>query len=240
VIDASPKRILLAVPCGDARIYTETMMGIIAVLAASGGDVQLFTHNGDSNVSHARNMIAHYFLNQRPELDTLFMLDSDITFTVTDFARMMEGDQQTVIAPYARKQMGREPVGFGMGFCRVHRSVFDTLNAWEADDGSEMLQRFYVEGQGIATHFFYTGASPEARWYGEDTGFWHFCARNQITQRLERRVCLGHLGLHKYGYPGQLDGWPVPYVGPGAYPPEVAPWSAAELGFDNSEEPESL
>ncbi len=238
MIDATPRKVLLCIPCGSHRPYMEMMLSVIAVLAASGQDVTLYTMNGDSNITHCRNMLAHAFLTRYPDFDTLFFWDDDIVATVQEFAWMLEGPEQVVIAPYARKQMGRGPVGFGMGFCRVHRTVFDTLNAWEADDGSELLQRFYVEGEGIATHFFYTGASPEARWYGEDTGFWHFSARTAISQRLEHRTRLFHLGHHRYGYPDQLAGALPPHRGPGAYDPDVVPLPETDLGFDNPEEPE--
>jgi hypothetical protein len=223
VIDFTPQRILLGLPCGDHKMYSEMVMSMVQVLAASGGLVQPFWHNGDSNVAHARNEIAHAFLTEFPDFDTLFFWDVDIVATLQEFLWMLEGPEQVAIAPYARKEMGREPVGFGMGFCRIHRSVFDTLNEWTNEDGSEALQRYYITGKGIATHFFYTGGSPEARWYGEDTGFWHFCAMNQITQRVERRTQLYHLGLYRYGYPNQLAGHKPPYTGPGAYPPDAAP-----------------
>jgi hypothetical protein len=199
----------------------EVVMSLVAVLAASGGGVQPYWLCGNSNVLMARNLIAHYFLYST-DCDTLFFWDSDIVATVQDFTYVMEGEEQIVIAPYARKEMGREPVGFGMGFCRIHRSVFETLNEW-TQDGEEVLGRFYQSElpQPIATHFFYSGTSPEARWYGEDTGFWHFCARNGFTQRLERRTELGHVGRHKFGYPNQLSAGIVPTVGASAYPPEV-------------------
>jgi hypothetical protein len=219
VIDCTPQKIMLGLPCGDHRMYAEMVMSLIGVLAGSGGLIQPFWHNGDSNVCHARNEIAHHFLTAT-DCDTLFFWDVDIVATMQEFLYVLDGPEQVVIAPYARKEMGREPVGFGMGFCRIHRSVFDTLNEWTNEDGSEALQRYYITGKGIATHFFYTGSSPEARWYGEDTGFWHFCACNDITQRVERRTQLFHLGLHRYGYPNQLAGHAPPYAGAGAYPPQ--------------------
>jgi hypothetical protein len=240
-VNCAPDKVLLAMPCGTSSMYTEVVMSVIAVLAGSGGSVRPYWLNGHSNIAGGRSLMAHYFLNNT-ECDTLFFWDSDIVASLQDFAYMMEGDEQVVIAPYARKEMGRAPVGFGMGFCRIHRSVFDTLNAWTTDEGEEVLGRFYqndVPPQPIATHFFYTGASPEARWYGEDTGFWHFCARNNITQRLERRTRLGHIGLFKYGYPDQMAVDVHPVRGIEAYPPPTTA-NAGDLGFDNPEEPEAV
>jgi hypothetical protein len=216
-VSYEPQKILLAMPCMDGKICIETMMGVLEVMAPAGGLIQPYWSYGDSNIAHCRNGIAHYFLT-RTECDTLFFLDSDIVFTPRDFAWVLEGPEQIVIAPYARKVLGMQPTGFGMGFCRIHRSVFETLNNLIDDEGGEALGRYYIDGQGVATHFFYTGASTDARWFGEDTGFWHFCAMNNITQRLERRTNLGHVGRFVFGCPDQIPAGVVPYTGPGPYP----------------------
>jgi hypothetical protein len=239
----APVKVMLGLPCADHKMYTEVVASIIAIMAASAGTVVPFWLNGNSNVCAARNLVAHYFLYST-DYDTLFFWDNDIVASAQDFAYMMEGDEQVVIAPYARKEMGREPVGFGMGFCRIHRSVFDTLNDWTSEEGEDVLGRYYQTEMPspIATHFFYTGPSPEARWYGEDTGFWHFCARNQITQRLEHRTRLGHIGLHKYGYPDQVPSHVTPTRGAQAYPrpvdrmpPEAVEGDVPPAGEDFSE-----
>lgn len=222
-MNCAPGKIMLGLPCGNFTTDTEVQMSQIAVLAASGAAVQPYWLNGNSNIAQARNLVAHYFIHNAPDFDTLVFWDSDIVASVQDFAFLMEGEEQIVIAPYSRKEFGREPVGFGMGFCRIHRSVFEDLNAWVDENGEEVLGRYYqseVPPHPIATHFFYTGTSPEARWYGEDTGFWHFCARRGFTQRLEHRTCLGHIGRHKYGYPDQIAAGVLPSMGQQAYPLE--------------------
>jgi hypothetical protein len=215
--DCTPNRIFLAMPCGDSRMWAQTVMGLIAVLSVSEGRIKPFWLCGNSNIASARNEIVHHFLHFT-DCDTLFWLDSDIVFSPQDFAYMLEGPEQIVIAPYARKIMGREPVGFGMGFCRVHRSVYDALNDMTDAEGGEALGRYYVEGKGVATHFHYTGASTDARWFGEDTGFWHFAALNGATVRYETRTNLGHIGSYVFGCPDQVPAGTVPYSGPGPYP----------------------
>jgi hypothetical protein len=221
MIDGTPQKILLAIPCVDYKLdIQQVLSGIIPLLAATQGTVIPFSNMGDSNVAHARNSCAHYFLN-RTVCDTLFFLDTDILFTLEEFMWMLEGSEQVVIAPYARKVMGTQPTGFGMGFCRIHRSVFEMLNGLiDQETGTEMLGRYYLDGE-IATHFHYTGASPDARWFGEDTGFWHYCALAGVTQRLERRTRLGHVGRYVYGYPNQLPAHVAPWAGESAYPPEA-------------------
>jgi hypothetical protein len=216
VIDASPHKVLLAIPCMDGRIWAECMLSIIQTLSVSGGQVTPFVLTGDSNICHARNSVAHYFLT-KTDCDTLFFLDSDIAFSPSDFAAVLDGQEQVVIAPYARKVFGMEPVGFGMGFCRIHRSVFQTLSDMTDSEGQEALPRYFYNGE-VATHFFFTGASPDARWFSEDTGFWHWCALNGITQRLERRTRLGHIGFYKYECPNQIPDHVTPYRGNGPYP----------------------
>lgn len=228
----TPENILLAMPSYDGRIWTQTMLAVIQVLAASEGKVQPFFQVADSNIAHCRSMIAHYF-KTRTQCDTLFCLDTDIVFTPTDFAYMLEGDEQIVIAPYARKIMGMRPTGFGMGFVRIHRSVFEMLDALTDEEGKEALARFYVEGQGIATHYYQTGPSSDAVWMGEDTAFWHLCRFAGVTIRLEKRTRLGHVGQYVYECPNQVPAHLVPYNGPGPYEPTAesdltgnSPWVA--------------
>ena len=232
----APQKVMLGLPCADGKMYSEVVMHLMAILAAAGGLVRPFWLSGNSNVCMARNLVAHHFL-YATDCDTLVFWDSDIVATLEDWAYLMEGDQQIVIAPYARKEMGREPVGFGMGFCRIHRSVFEALNEWTTEEGEDVLGRFYQTEmpQPIATHFFYTGPSPEARWYGEDTGFWHFCARKQFSQRLEHRTRLGHIGLHKYGYPDQIPSHVTPTRGTSVPPVDPALSDTVEGGEDFSE-----
>jgi hypothetical protein len=164
--------------------------------------VQPYALVGASNILDGRNKIAHYFLT-KTNADTLFCLDSDIVFNLEDFQFMMEGGEQVVVAPYARKVLGMPPVDFGMGFCRIHRSVFDTLNDWTNPEGEEMLPRYYADGE-VLTHFYYSGASSDARWFGEDTGFFHWCALNHISMRQERRTRLRHVGPFEFAYPQQI------------------------------------
>jgi hypothetical protein len=217
----APNKILLAMPTLDGRIWAQTMMAVIEVMSVSGGLIVPYWHIGDSNISHCRSAIAHYFL-RRTDADTLFFLDTDIVFTGRDFAYMLEGDEPIVIAPYARKIMGAPPTGYGMGFCRIHKSVFDALEKLTDEDGAEALGRFMLDGQ-VATHYFYTGASADARWFGEDTGFWHMCALAELKVRYERRTRLGHVGSYVYGCPEQVPGHVVPYSGPGPYPEDPVP-----------------
>jgi hypothetical protein len=219
VIDASPQKILLCMPSLDYKFDAEQVLtGLIPLLAATQGAVVPFSNMGCSNIAAARNACAHHFL-RRTDCDTLFFLDTDILFTVEEFMFVLEGSEQVVIAPYARKILGMQPTGFGMGFSRIHRSVFEMLDGMVDEEGKDMLGRYYLDGE-IATHYFQTGVSPDARWFGEDTAFWHYCAQAGITQRLERRTRLGHAGRFVYRYPNQIPSHVQPWTGESIYPPE--------------------
>lgn len=204
--------VLLCLPLHDRRVDIDTVMFIIQAMAVSGGAMVLHTLIGHSNIRAARNKIAHYF-KTKTQCKTLFFLDSDIAASLQDFAYLMEGEEQIVICPYAKKGMGSPPTAFGMGFCRIDRSVFEALDAWQTPEGEEALNRYYDDGE-VVTDYFYDGASSDARWFGEDTGFWHWCAMKGFTMRQETRTTLGHVGAFVYRYPDQLAPGVVPWVHP--------------------------
>lgn len=212
MIDGKYPRVLLATPAIDFKLDVEHVKGLIAVLSASGGTVQPYWLTGNSNISEGRNRIAHFFLRHTP-CDVLVSLDSDIIFSAEDFDYIMEGDADIVIGPYARKVLGKPPVEFGFGFTRIHRRVFQKLADWmiEAPAGEgpgeiEALPRFFLDGE-MAVHYHHTGASEGMQWFGEDTGFYHWCALNNISMRQEKRTRLGHVGRLVYRYPDQIPGW---------------------------------
>lgn len=210
-----PEKILLCTPSLDRRIDIGTHYGILQIMAAAGGAIQPYSLVGNSDIRNCRNLCAHYFLT-RTQCDTLFFLDSDIVFTAEDFAYMLEGEESVVIAPYARKQWGMAPTAFGMGFCRIGRDVFDNLNDWVTEEGEEQLRRYYVTefgGSSICTDFFTNGATSDARWFGEDTGFWHWCALRGLSVRYEKRTRLNHVGPCLYGYPDQFPPDAMAYQG---------------------------
>ena len=200
-------KVLLMCPCGDGRIETLTVMSLIQAISASAPHV-LGPHflNGNSNIHDARNTMAHIFKTQHTECDRVVFVDSDIAFDLQDFTYLMEGDEDIVIAPYARKAIGEAHVEWGMGLVRIHRSVFERMDAWRDDEGAEMLHRYYSK-YGIVTDYFFTGATSDSRWFGEDTGFYHWCAlMGGVSMRQEKRTRLVHIGKFYYCYPDQTPG----------------------------------
>ena len=202
----SHEKVLLIMPTIDHKLWVHNVSSMIPVIA--GRFAIPYFHIGQSNVRLARNECAHYFLNHT-DCDSSLWVDADIEYTMQDFAYMMEGDEELVIAPYAKKSLGQPPVDFGMGFVRIDRTVFEKLAAWTDDTGQEMLNRFRHEGE-IAVDFFFDGASQDMRWFSEDTGFFHWCSLIdgdlKINVRRELRTRLRHWGYLPYGYPEQISG----------------------------------
>lgn len=206
--------IFLATPAMDFRLDVQHVQSIITVLSHSGGLIRPYWLCGNSNIAEARNACAHYFLAHTP-CDVIVWVDSDIIFSLEDFEFLMEGDEDIVIAPYARKTLGMEPVDFGHGFVRINRSVYQRLADWmipadplNTDKGeTEALHRYLKEGE-LAVDYHYTGAHADMRWFGEDTGFYHWCKLiGGISFRQETRCRLGHVGRFVYGYPDQIPGY---------------------------------
>jgi hypothetical protein len=233
---SAPNKVLIAIPALDRKLDVELCTSLLAIIAASGGMTVPYFLTGDSNIRHARNKCAHYFMT-KTDADTLFFWDSDIIASVQDYAYVMEGEQSDiVIAPYARKQFGALPVDWGMGFCRIDRSVFTRLSDWRTGpDGEECLNRYFMDGE-LAVDYFFDGAGPNGHWFGEDTGFWNWCALNDIKARLEKRTRLGHIGTYVYRYPDQLpmDG-PQPFLMPSEGYTDLAAGVIAEDVDDSNE-----
>lgn len=221
-----PRTILLSMPCHDGRNMVETTGAIVAV----GGRFAAFT--GPAECSHpslVRNIIADNFL--RSDFKWLVCLDSDIYFSVRDWEYLMEptvqatdpepsrlelgGAQENaptqwadalVSAEYAYKRDTFEPVKLGLGFTRIHRSVFETLINMKTGDGRQALWMGQKDGRKFYD-FYPDGAYlstivPSSEWKGEDHGFFTMCMLAGIIPRIETRTRLTHIGRKGYPYLG--------------------------------------
>lgn len=103
-----------------------------------------------------------------------------------------------VTAEYARKSEGAPPARLGLGFARIHRSVFAALDALNLESGEARIDAFMYEGQHVADYFL-SGCS-EHRWLGEDTGFFSLCRLAGIHPRVEQRCKLEHVGKKSWPY----------------------------------------
>jgi len=204
--------VLFGIPAMDGRIDVMCVSGLIQALSHCSPRAQPYFLMGNSDIRSARNQIANYFLDHRKECNQLVWLDSDIEFSLEDFLFLMQGPQDMVIAPYARKQVGEPPVDFGMGFVRMHRRLLESLRDWTLDTGEAALRQYIHKGQ-LLTDFFVNGPLVGTRWFGEDGGFFHFCALNGFKPRLETRCRLKHWGKFPFGYPEQLPGFATQEAG---------------------------
>lgn len=110
-----------------------------------------------------------------------------------------KGQALIVNAEYSRKVETQDPVRFGLGFTRVHRSVFDLLEAATDDDGKPRVGHYEWRGRTIAD-LFPNGVGFDGQWKGEDQGFFHLCRLCGIRPRIEQRTNLQHVGRKVFTY----------------------------------------
>jgi len=193
-----PQKIFVAVPCMDWRIDCVCAMGLLQVQAV-GGYAEPYFHVGCSNIALCRNEIAHHFMTNKPQYDWLMWIDSDIQFSVRDWELFWEGDELLATAEYSRKEPELRPLRFGMGFVRVHRRIYEMLSVSNREDGAPLLNQFYHKGQ-VYTDYFYNGATSDARWLGEDDGFWTIARLAGLIPKIETRTQLIHWGRAPFPY----------------------------------------
>jgi hypothetical protein len=201
MMPAVQESIFYGIPSIDRRIDVECAISIFKMIGIYGG--QSYFHMGISDISLARNLVTHKF--RESKCDWFIMIDSDIIFTETDWRYLWEGTEDIVTAPYARKIPGKAPCLFGLGFTRVHRRVFEAIDALTNDVGAELAGRFYMENE-IHVNYFPVGVTGDSRWLGEDRGFFTLCQMAGLQYRMENRCRLKHVGYFIYGYPDQDNG----------------------------------
>ena len=170
-----------------------------------------YDHCSESSVSTARDYVAHYFLT-RTRCEWLVWIDSDICFSRNDWRLLMEqqGDELAVCAEYLKKtqDLSLEVANFGLGFARVHRSVYERLDALDRDGtGEPLLQRYRsgveINGQRSIEEFVEyhpIGVMPDGSRRNEDHGFWLMVKLAGINIRKETRTKLGHTGQFTWWY----------------------------------------
>lgn len=169
-----------------------------------------YNHVGESSVSTARDYVAHYFLT-RTSCDWLVWIDSDITFSRQDWAYLMEDQagELAVCAEYLKKtqDLSLQVANFGLGFARVHRSVYERLNDLTREDGEPRLMRYrsgvVLNGERTMEEmieYHPIGIHPDGSRRNEDHGFWLMVRLAEIQIRKETRTRLGHTGPYTWWY----------------------------------------
>jgi hypothetical protein len=109
-----------------------------------------------------------------------------------------------VRAPYPFKDDTCTPIMHGMGFVRIHRSVFERLK--NLTDRSGQARLWSMLHKGIELYDFFPSGPlihhlvPTADWKGEDVGFFTLCILAGIIPRMETRTRLTHIGRKGYHY----------------------------------------
>ncbi len=196
-----PRQIVLAMPCKTGQNDVMTTRGLCNVIGSGRLANQPLFNYGGSNVAAVRNKIAHEFLT-RTSAEWLMMLDDDIGFTLDDWDYLWE-DQHSelaVCAEYLQKIDGQQvPALFGLGFCRVHREVFERLIKLTDSTGQAWVRQGIYAGT-LMYDFFPQGVNSAGEYRQEDHGFWTLVHLTQAPVRLERRGHLLHSGRSTWRY----------------------------------------
>jgi hypothetical protein len=210
-----PTKVLIATPSYDGKVECGYAGGLAACASAHLFGNMVFLASV-SHVGLARNMMAHGFMRNK-DFEWLVFIDADIAFSADDFKLLLDypphenapaqegvsvneqGEALIVTAEYARKQEDLSPARFGLGFTRIHRSVFEKLDEFRLDDNGSLINQFFHKGD-MVSDYFISGAIEAQHWRGEDTGFFLQCRLAGITPRIEQRTQLIHIGRKTYAY----------------------------------------
>ena len=183
-----------------------------------------YDHCGCASIGSARDYIVHFFLT-RTRFEWLVWIDADISFSRDDWGYLMEGPELAVCAEYLKKtqDLSKQVVHFGLGFARIHRSVFESIDNLVSEDGEPRLLRYrsQVELPGVPVtieefaQYHPEGVQLDGSRRNEDHGFWLLARLAGASIRIERRTKLGHTGPFTWWYDAAKLQEPV-----GASPPD--------------------
>lgn len=110
-----------------------------------------------------------------------------------------------VTADYSKKDLVRRGIAkYGLGFARVHRSVFGTLKEKSVtSDGQSLVPSARFQSI-MFDDYFPRGVQGMGDWLGEDNGFFTLCGMAGIPVRRETRTRLVHWGRVGFGYEPEL------------------------------------
>lgn len=210
-----PTKVLIATPSYDGKVECGYAGGLAACASSHLFGNMVFV-NSISHVGLARNSLSWGFVKNK-DFEWLVFIDADIAFSADDFKKLMDyppyneasvqegvtvnehGEALIVTAEYARKVENYDPCRFGLGFTRIHRSVFKILDEMRDEDNAAVVPQFLHKGE-LITEYFISGAIEGNHFRGEDTGFFLLCKLAGIVPRVEQRTQLLHIGRKVYPY----------------------------------------
>lgn len=211
-INLNGVKVMIAIPCG-ANIPWQTVQSIVETCIGLQKEQIEFTFQmcaGCSIVQHARTQVCNGFL--KSDMNTLFMIDSDISWKFKDFIRLLalstkmpvvsasypaKGDKKVFMLKgcegvLATNEYGCLPIGgIGLGFTCVQREVIERLA-----DKSEKVLFPWSDGEKIPYMFRCDIDGGEAR--GEDMAFFDDCKEMGYQLWLDPEISLGHIGTKEY------------------------------------------
>jgi len=198
---ADPRTICCAIPCKTSLLDVLCVRGLVNVIGTGRLANQPMFNHGGSNVGAVRNLIAYNFLT-KTDCEWLVMIDDDIGFTLEDWDLLWEdhNGELAVCAEYLQKLDGEQrPAQYGLGFARVHRSVFERLVELNAEDGTPWVRQGYFAGV-LLWDFFPQGVTSAGEYRQEDHGFWTLVRLAEVSVRYEKRTHLAHSGRSTWRY----------------------------------------
>lgn len=196
-----PRTICLAIPCKTGLLDVLCFTGCCNVIGTGRCANQPLVQFGGSNVGSVRNLIVHEFMT-RTECEWLMMVDDDVGFRTADWDYLWEDNEgeAAVCAEYLQKIDGAEiPATWGLGFSRVHRSVFERIQTLTTSDGVPWCRQGIFADK-LLWEYFPQGVTASGEYRQEDHGFWTLVRLTGAGVRLEQRTHLAHSGRSTWLY----------------------------------------
>ena len=213
-VDPKKVKFMLATPFYDVKGFSPYIMSLvqtITTLVSAKIPFEYIELSGDSYVWRARNLLAERFLNS--DCTHLIFLDSDQSWDVNSFLRLLRADADIVGGAYPTKnnwehysvtvytdENGIPEVNEGglirgqkvpTGFMKIKREVFERLRAaykedwyWEGGNSGSIRKMWNYFGHKIIDHVA----------YGEDISFCKRCEFLGIELYVEPRCTINHIG----------------------------------------------